>query len=626
MTFKNQFTYRSEIDGLRAVAVLPVILFHAGVKQMSGGYVGVDIFFVISGFLITRNLVRELEAGQFSLLGFYESRARRILPALFLVLVFTVIFGAFFMLPYELATLGRGLVAVMFFLSNVLFWRESGYFAAASELNPLLHTWSLAVEEQYYILFPLLLWACWRWFSRGVIPFLILASLGSFAFAELLSARMPSANFYMLPTRAWELLAGSLTALYLLRCSPPKGWMAEFLSFAGFAAIVFAILTYSSATPFPSSWALLPVLGTVAIIVAASPATALGKLLGTAPLLGIGLISYSAYLWHQPLFAFVRMLDPNQHPSQFMMFLVAGAALVLAWLSWRFVERPFREKGRFSRKQIFAFSSLGAVVLVAIGGLIILSNGAPERFPEGQRPWIETGPLEYGHYVRSAYNKAKEVQQSPDLPKLVLVGDSYSQDFFNIIQSAGAFQDFGVSFIYVPRTCQVHYGVPRDEFILHINAGDRSMCRTRVLSDNDVVKMRAADVVIFASRWQPWSAALLKRSLASMALPGEVIVVGSKSFEKNRRVLLNYDPAVANLVRIEPDEWSRETNALLEESLPKGLFVNILDLICTNGCPLFTDEGALISYDGAHLTPDGVAYLSKVLFSKQPLRRFLKTN
>ena len=201
-------------------------------------------------------------------------------------------------------------------MSNVLFWRESGYFAAASELNPLLHTWSLAVEEQYYILFPLVLWACWRWFPRGGVLILGLIMVGSLVLAEVLSTRMPSANFYLLPTRAWELLAGSLAALYLLRRRAPQGWVAEALGLAGMCAITFAVITYDAATPFPSLWAMAPVLGTVAIIVAATPATLVGKLLGAAPLVGIGLISYSAYLWHQPLFAFARLLTPIIIPSR----------------------------------------------------------------------------------------------------------------------------------------------------------------------------------------------------------------------------------------------------------------------------------------------------------------------
>jgi len=175
----KKLNYRPEIDGLRALAVLPVILFHAGFAHVSGGYIGVDVFFVISGFLITGILLRELEAEQFSILAFYERRMRRILPALFLVLTVTMIFGLFVMLPYELAALGRGIVAVIFFLSNVLFWSESGYFAASSELNPLLHTWSLAIEEQYYILFPLALWVCWKWSNKGVVLLLGLAALSS---------------------------------------------------------------------------------------------------------------------------------------------------------------------------------------------------------------------------------------------------------------------------------------------------------------------------------------------------------------------------------------------------------------------------------------------------------------
>lgn len=618
--------YRPEIDGLRTVAVLPVILFHAGVTQMSGGYVGVDVFFVISGFLITGILARELDAGHFSLLGFYERRARRILPALFLVLLATAIAGAFVMLPYELATLGRGIVAVLLFVSNVLFWRESGYFAAASELNPLLHTWSLAVEEQYYILFPLLLWACWRWFPRGVIPLVILASLGSLILAEYLSARMPSANFYLLPTRAWELLAGSLTALYLLRRNTPQGWLAEILGLAGIAAIVFAILVYDAATPFPSLWAVVPVLGTVAVILAASPATVVGKLLGTAPFVGIGLISYSAYLWHQPLFAFARLLHPDQHPSQSVMLALAGAALVLAWLSWRFIERPFRQKGSFSRKRIFALSGLSSAALAGIGTFAILSNGAPQRFPEGQRAWVGTGPLEYGDYVRAAYGRVNNAPLASDRPNMVLVGDSFSQDFFNVIQSANAFEDYAISAIYVPARCQVHYGIPQDEFMAHIEPGDRRMCQSRVLSDADVAKMQAADVVVVAARWQPWSAEMFDRSLAAMALPGEVIVVGSKSFEGNRRALLQFDPTMASAARWSPDARARESTDLLEQAVPQGQFVNILDLMCIQGCPLFTDEGELISYDGAHLTPAGAAFLADYVFQQGALSAFATAN
>lgn len=624
MSSENHMTYRPEIDGLRAIAVLPVIMFHAGFSQMSGGYVGVDVFFVISGFLITGILARELDAGRFSLLGFYERRARRILPALFLVLLVTAVVGSLVMLPYELAALGRGILAVLLFVSNVLFWRESGYFAGESELNPLLHTWSLAVEEQYYILFPVVLWACWRWFPKGVVPFLLVVTLGSLALAEFLSTRMPSSNFYLLPTRAWELLAGSLTALYLLRRRAPQGWLAEALSLAGMCAIAFAVLTYDAGTPFPSLWAMAPVLGTVAIIVAASPATLVGKLLGTAPFVGIGLISYSAYLWHQPLFAFARLLDPDHHPQQGIMLLLAGGALVLAWLSWRFVERPFRRRDAFTRGRIFALSGLTSAAFAAIAAVSILSGGLPQRYPEEQRAWVTTGSLEYGDYVRGAYRAINGAPLSDEKPNMVLVGDSFSQDFYNVIRAAGAFEDHAISAIYVPARCQVHFDLPQEMVRANVNPEDRDLCSKRSLDASDVAKMRASDVVVIAARWQPWAAAVFDQSLEAMKLPGEIIVVGSKSFEENRRAMLGFDPAQIAAARKAPDAWARESTELLERIVPEGQFVNLVARMCDGGCPLLTDEGALISYDGRHLTPDGAAYLSKFVFDQGPLAPFAK--
>ena len=223
----SKMHYRPEIDGLRTVAVLPVILFDAGVETLSGGFVGVAVFFVISGFLITTIIARELESGTFSILRFYERRARRILPALFTVLAVTSIASVALMLPYELKTYGQGLIGVVFFVSNIVFWRQDGYFAASAELNPLLYTWSLAVEGQFYIFFPLVLWALWRWRKAAIWIVLAVFAAGSLAMAEVLSTRMPSANFYLLPPWAWELIVGALLALWLLRRLQPTGFWAE---------------------------------------------------------------------------------------------------------------------------------------------------------------------------------------------------------------------------------------------------------------------------------------------------------------------------------------------------------------------------------------------------------------
>lgn len=255
--------YRSEIDGLRAVAVIPVIIFHAGFELFSDGFVGVDVFFVISGYLITTILIEDLNSGRFSLLHFYERRARRILPALFFVLLCTLPFAWFWMDPVQLKDFAQSLVAVTTFTSNILFWRETGYFNAASELKPLLHTWSLAVEEQFYIFFPVLLLVLWRFSSRMVLYIIIALSVASLIVSHWSSIAAPSATFYLIPTRAWELGAGSICAFLLNNRQPYEN---NALSGLGLMLIFGSIFLYDSNTPFPSLWALAPVGGTALII------------------------------------------------------------------------------------------------------------------------------------------------------------------------------------------------------------------------------------------------------------------------------------------------------------------------------------------------------------------------
>jgi len=278
--------YRSEIDGLRAVAVVPVILFHAGVAGFSGGYVGVDVFFVISGYLITTIILNDLEAGRFSIARFYERRARRILPALSVVLLCCIPFAWLWMLPQELVAFGKSLVATMLFGSNVLFWKESGYFDPAVELKPLLHTWSLAIEEQYYLLFPVTLALIWRWRKSAVLPSLVFVILVSLAISEWGSRNAPSANFYLLPSRVWELLVGALTAFRFGNSYK----RSHTLGLLGLGLIVCAVFFLDATTPMPSLWTLLPVIGTALILGFGRDATVVAKLLSIKPLVGLGLI------------------------------------------------------------------------------------------------------------------------------------------------------------------------------------------------------------------------------------------------------------------------------------------------------------------------------------------------
>ncbi len=373
--------YRPEIDGLRAVSVVSVILYHAGVSAVSGGFVGVDVFFVISGYLITSIIIRDAGAGSFSFLDFYERRARRILPALFFVMLCCVPFAALWMLPSELQEFSQSVISVCLFVSNFLFWNQSDYFAVAAELKPLLHTWSLAVEEQFYILFPILLLAMGGLRRRHVIWILAGMAAVSLLGSEYAARFYPIGNFYLLPTRVWELLAGALCTFVTLKPHPMRD---NILSGAGLLAIVAAVLWFDDSTASPAAITLLPVLGAAAFLVFAAPGTIVARALSLRPVVLLGLISYSAYLWHQPLFAFARLRNIVP-PSQLLMLGLCAVALVLGYLTWRFIETPARRRGAWplvNRTAVVSVFTAAAVVLVGLGTAGQMTSGFPQRLPE----------------------------------------------------------------------------------------------------------------------------------------------------------------------------------------------------------------------------------------------------
>lgn len=370
--------HRPDIDGLRAVAVLPVLLFHGGVPGFAGGFVGVDVFFVISGYLISSIILEDLYAGRFSLLMFYERRVRRIIPALFAMLLVAMALGTLLLLPEDLMNLGQSAAAAALSLSNLLFWHETGYFDTAAEYKPLLHTWSLGVEEQFYILFPLILSLLFRGSRRVALAMLGLAALLSLALAEL---GPRAAAFYLAPSRAWELLLGAFLALGVVPAPARKG-MRDALSLAGLGLIAWSVVRLSPDTWFPGLAALPPCLGAALVIYAGASGTSLGgRLLSFAPLVFVGLISYSLYLWHWPLLVFAR-----SYAARDLTTLEAAAVLalsgVVAALSWRWIERPFRgRRSVLSRPRLFATTGAVAAATVAAGLALHLSHGLPGRLP-----------------------------------------------------------------------------------------------------------------------------------------------------------------------------------------------------------------------------------------------------
>lgn len=364
--------YRPEVDGLRAIAIIPVILFHAGFQMASGGFAGVDVFFVISGYLITSIILAEKEAGRFTIINFYERRARRILPALFFVMLLCIPMAWLLLAPQEMKDFSQSVTAVALFSSNILFWKESGYFGMAAEMKPLLHTWSLAVEEQYYLLFPLFIMAAWRLGRKWMLISLACIAIFSMILAQWGSISEPTPTYYLLPTRAWELLIGVFVAFYLsdiqedeLSASNNKTMLRQLASAAGFLLILYSFIFFSKSTPFPGLYALLPTIGTAFIILFADEYTYIGKLLRHKYLVGMGLISYSAYLWHQPLIAFAKHY--NSAHTTGLVYGACIAAPALAYFSWKYLEAPFRNKNTTSRKLVFTFSLIGILFFAAVG-------------------------------------------------------------------------------------------------------------------------------------------------------------------------------------------------------------------------------------------------------------------
>lgn len=377
--------YRSEIDGLRALAVIPVILFHAGFSSFSGGFVGVDIFFVISGYLITSIIIKEIQVENFSISYFYERRARRILPALFFITFCTIPFAWLLLPPQYMEEYALSIIGVIFFVSNFFFWRSSGYFSSESELQPLLHTWSLAVEEQFYILFPLFLTFTWRFGKKIVLAMLLLIFIFSITLADWASVHQPTFDFFLLPTRGWELLIGSFIAFYLNHAKSydlPK-YVNEILCFLGLFLIIYSIIFFDYMTPFPGRYALVPTIGTAMIILFSQSTYFFKSLLSGKFIVGIGLISYSAYLLHQPMLAFARHSQINEL-SEFSLIIICLMVFPIAYLIWKYIETPFRKADRIQLKKIIYLSSLSSILLFTFGLSGKFSSGYFERLSPNQ--------------------------------------------------------------------------------------------------------------------------------------------------------------------------------------------------------------------------------------------------
>lgn len=616
--------YQPEIDGLRALAVLAVIFFHAGFTVFSGGFVGVDVFFVISGYLITSLILTEKHIGHFSLLSFYERRARRILPALFFMMLVCLPMAWFVLLPDQLIDFSKSLQAVPVFISNIFFWKNTGYFSANTLEKPLIHTWSLGIEEQYYLLFPLFIMVFWKLGHRKLglaIAILLVLSLGV---SDFLVRHHPASGFYLIPPRAWELLTGSVLAFIPFKNSPLRDNTAfkynQILSSIGFALVLLPMLFFNSNTPFPGVYALIPVIGTALIIAFSVPKTFVYQGLSHPYMVKIGLISYSAYLWHQPLFSFTRIyfLEP---PSASIWILCIGITLLLAVFSWKFIEQPFRNKHYLSRQQILVGSLFAILFFLSVGWAGMAAQGFPQRLsPYQQR--LFSYPAEHnafnensGCFLSAAQNAdhfGKCTFASTGHKNIVLWGDSHAAHLMAGLQAIGAYHQLRQ---FTASACPP---------ILGMTISDRPQCQNVNNAVMEKIKQNPPDQIILAGRWNPHNQAWqqLKNTVTQLHQIGiqDIVIIGPAPIWNRAlpHILARFNVPFERLPKrlqsyLEKDIFLVDRDMQLAAQQWQVSYVSLLSILCNQqGCltRLGKHPHQLLSLDDSHFTLAGSKYVA----------------
>lgn len=655
--------YRSDIDGLRTVAVLPVVLYHANVAGFSGGFIGVDVFFVISGYLITSIIHNELTENRFSIVQFYERRARRILPALFCVLLASLFAGWFLLSPGDYEYTGKSTLSALLFSSNIWFWKSSGgYFQGATDYLPLLHTWSLAVEEQFYIFFPVLLAFLHRIGKRFLLPVTCIVFLLSFILSIWATQKFPSASFYLLPTRIWELGIGSLLALGMTHRQFSR-IPREALATAGFLAIILPVFLYNSDISFPGWSAIPPVIGAAAIILAGSSGkTFISELLSSRPIVFVGLLSYSLYLWHWPIMAFSRnWLISVELPLQWQIGTIS-LSFIAAWLSWRLIENPFRKPqkiGGFSRGQIFFGSATGIFFISVLAAAIVLTSGAKnQRFTDAQLNRVKTiVRYEPGKGCFNAFNVDKlcSFGAQKDTPTWLLWGDSHARHLLPAISAIAERQ--GRTLLFAgSSTCPPLLG------IYQWDSGKRDFERCANFREAVMQRIEAShslETIIIAARWPVYvegqrmpsekkgtlvlypedgstnatfndtsmNAAMVKQGLATVrdrtvASGKRMIVIGAApeipwdvAAWFKAAVFFNRPlPENPNISQIL--DRQHQTNEILKSvtDTPGVSLIPLAEGICKPTCPTYDDD-AVFYHDNSHFTPSGARQLVEPLLN-----------
>ncbi|MCO5143023.1 MAG: acyltransferase [Oligoflexia bacterium] len=614
--------HRLEIDGLRALAVTLVVLYHAGIFGVTAGFFGVDVFFVISGYLISRIIINDLENDSFRMASFLERRARRILPVLFFIVFFCTPIAIIYMIPYQLVDFGKSVIATLLFVSNILFWRESSYFSQASELKPLLHTWSLAIEEQFYLMYPwimLILKRSWWW----RVFFLVSTIALSLICSHWMSANsIVVANFFLLPSRIFELMLGALAAHFQHQCNKVRDIHATYCSVLGLVGIVVSAFVFSASTPHPSLWTLIPVLSTTFVLLFARPQSLVTQFLSFRPFVFIGLLSYSLYLWHNPVFAFAKLKGVDSTSPTTALILI-GISLLGSYVTWRWIENPIRLSRvlKSSRSLLLALSG-GAILLLSIGIIFVQTKGFIQRYSSNDRNLLEINPTVLGRYTEKIFrdNKNTQFDDSISKKKWLVVGDSYAQDFVNMMAESKYIEKIQLKTYGIAVRCPKYVGT-QDILQYYLDANDlydKKYCENYSNLNHVVEIVKTADVVVLANHWRTWEANLILETIQNIRsdLNEKFLILGAKDFGDIRPLdylglSLNQKLKLKNKISSE----SLEANSIFRRLLRPENFIDLEDLLCEDSeCPIFTTEGELISFDGHHFTPAGAKFAGIRIF------------
>jgi peptidoglycan/LPS O-acetylase OafA/YrhL len=620
-------SYRADIDGLRAIAVLAVILFHAGIFPMGGGFVGVDVFFVISGYLITSHIRTDIDSNAFSLRNFYDRRARRILPALVVVIAVTGVLAWAWLLPQDLKSFSQSVVATSLFASNIYFWRTTDYFSQQSELRPLLHTWSLAVEEQFYVLYPLLLVALARFGRLGTRKVVLALALLSWCATYFIAKSDPMSAFYFLHTRAWELLAGACVTLWGESQPADKALSPRRSAAASAGLILVALSIFSGSDRSSANQALLavPVLGTCLWLAFGHRDTLAGRVLVSKPMVGIGLISYSAYLWHQPVFSLIR----HRFATEMSLATKLGVilfVLALAASTYKWVEQPFRNRAKIPIRRVAAILGGATTVFVAWGVLGHVFNGYPGRFPADSRmpADLDLATSENGWCFYSIdSNRRLPLKPNPggcfvgkadtSGKKVLLFGDSYAgqyEPFWDVLGKSGSWKVESVT----TNWCFPALG---NEFTGYAASPAFRQCEyNRAYAQREIPGARA---VVLGGSWGSILSAghldAVRAFIRDAAAKAPLVVVMPTPVQYDLSPLAFYEKSVmyGNSFRIEDlsrkrDEAARRADAQIAAfagGMSNVVVLSREDVFGKAGKMLVSDDGVPFSTDGLHISVHG---------------------